>query len=81
MLTLAKVYADLVEYAFDVHRRMLYEALRWPTPKDPASEWQAGQEVTQYLWRGSDQSYPIFTDQPSLLPAEPRPKEGQENNS
>lgn len=64
MLSAATIYADLVESAFDVHRQALYHALRWPLPRDPASEQQIGQELTQYLWRGSDQDYPTFVNPP-----------------
>ena len=59
----AVIYGDLVEAAFDIHRRSLYEALRWPLPKDPREERSTGMQVTQYLYRGSDAPRPRFTEQ------------------
>jgi hypothetical protein len=57
----AETYGDLVESAFDIHRVALYEALRWPLPENPAEERAAGERLTSYLWRGSDDSQPTFT--------------------
>ena len=57
----AEVFADLVEAAFDLHRRRLYDALRWPLPADPADEFATGPLLTTYLWRGSDAATPTFT--------------------
>ena len=57
----AAVYSDLLESAFDVHRRLLYEALAWPLPRTPAEERALGEALTQYLWRGSDEPSPTFT--------------------
>ena len=37
-----------------------YKALRWPLPKNPAEEHKIGQELTKYLWRGSNQNSPNF---------------------
>jgi hypothetical protein len=56
------VYADLLESVYDVHRMVLYQALRWPLPDNPETEWQSGQQVSNYLWRGSRQNQPTFTD-------------------
>jgi hypothetical protein len=61
MLRAAATYGDLLVAAFDVHRRSLYNGLRWPLPSDPASELATGHEITQYLWRGSSKSVPQFT--------------------
>jgi hypothetical protein len=57
----AEVFADLVEAAFDVHRVSLYEALRWPLPSDPADEHKSGALLTEYLWKGSREDFPVFT--------------------
>jgi hypothetical protein len=57
----AAVYGDLLESAFDVHRRLLYEALDWPLPRTPAEERALGEALTEYLWRGSDEFEPTFT--------------------
>jgi hypothetical protein len=62
MLAAAEVYADVIESVFDVHRRILYQALRWPLPDNPAAEWQSGKQLSSYLWRGSHQPQPTFTD-------------------
>jgi hypothetical protein len=63
MLGAATIYAELVEGCYDVHRRLLYEALRWPLPVTPAEERQRGEEITAYLWRGSGSkaTTPTFT--------------------
>lgn len=52
VLSAARVYADLVEAAFDLHRPALYDALRLQRPAKPADEPAAGQQVTDYLWEG-----------------------------
>jgi len=56
----AKTYGQLVESAFDLHRHLLYKSLRWPLPENPADEKQAGKKLTAYLFRGSDESEPVF---------------------
>jgi hypothetical protein len=61
MLGAATIYAELVEGCYHVHRRLLYEALRWPLPVTPAEEPQRGEEMTAYLWRGSKETTPTFT--------------------
>ncbi len=58
----AAIYADLVEALYDVHRMDLYRALRWPLPANPAEELVAGRRLTEYLWRGSSESHPAFTE-------------------
>jgi hypothetical protein len=60
----AQVFGDLVEAAYDQHRTVLYTQLRWPLPTNPHEEKEAGQRLTAYLWRGSDDTAPTFT-QPS----------------
>ena len=59
--TRAEVFADLVEAAYDLHRSSLYQQLRWPLPDNPQMEHRSGEQVTKYLWRGSDASDPEFT--------------------
>ncbi|KQR80332.1 hypothetical protein ASF98_18735 [Arthrobacter sp. Leaf337] len=58
----AQVYADQVEALFDLYRRQLYEALRWPLPRDPDHEREQGRLLTTYLWRGLGGPEPRFTD-------------------
>jgi hypothetical protein len=62
MLQSAEIYGQLVESAFDVHRKSLYESLRWPLPANPSEEHKMGEKLTAYLWRGSDLTVPTFTD-------------------
>jgi hypothetical protein len=57
----AAVYGDLIEGTFAAHRHLLYEALRWPLPSDPAAELTSGKLLSAYLWRGSDATEPEFT--------------------
>lgn len=57
----AEVFAELVEGCFDLYRTALYTQLRWPVPKTPAKEQDAGQNLTRYLARGSDANFPVFT--------------------
>jgi hypothetical protein len=56
-----EVFGDLVESAFDLHRRELYAALRWPPPADPNDERASGALLTEYLWRGLRGVVPKFT--------------------
>lgn len=58
----AEVVADLLETVFDLHRPALYEQLRWPLPCNPQEEHASGLGLTEYVARGSDASYPNFTD-------------------
>jgi hypothetical protein len=51
-LDAAEVYATLIEATFDLHRHLLYQALRWELPKDPQEERRVGQQLTNYLWLG-----------------------------
>ena len=57
----SEIYGELLEASFDLHRTTLYESLRWPLPATPADEQKAGEELTAYLWRGSDRTAPVFT--------------------
>ena len=52
-LSAARVYGDLLEAAFDLYRFELYEALRFPLPKDTSEEKAKGEELTAYLFYGS----------------------------
>ncbi|WP_416986130.1 hypothetical protein [Streptomyces sp. T028] len=61
LLTAAARYADIVESCFDVHRRLLYEALRWPVPASPEKEQSEGVRVSDYLRSGSRAATPVFT--------------------
>ncbi|MGW7404856.1 hypothetical protein ACWGI9_14170 [Streptomyces sp. NPDC054833] len=54
VLSNAIAYGDLFRASVDLHRRALYTALSWPLPANPAAERRAGEELTEYLWRGSD---------------------------
>jgi hypothetical protein len=58
----AALYGTLLEAAFDVHRRMLYDALCWPLPADPQEEPEIGARLTSYLWRGSHQASVRFSE-------------------
>jgi hypothetical protein len=51
-LDAAEVYATLIEATFDLHRHLLYQALRWDLPKDPKEERRVGKQLTDYLWLG-----------------------------
>ena len=62
MIQSAQVYGSLLESAFDLYRFQLYKALHWPLPKTPAEERDLGQKLTDYLWHGSEQTFPEFTD-------------------
>jgi len=61
LVSSAAAYGDLVEAAFDIHWRLLYEALEWPQPRTPAEQKAFGEALTEYLWRGSDATTPTFT--------------------
>jgi len=60
ILQAAKVYGQLLESSFDLYRHLLYKELRWPLPKSPAEEKVQGEQLTAYLWRGSEQDTPKF---------------------
>lgn len=64
----AEVYGQLVDAAFDVHRTVLYEHLRWPLPKHPRDELAHGAVLTSYLSGGSDAVHPRFTLPPPMEP-------------
>jgi hypothetical protein len=52
-LEAASTYGELIEAAFDLHRNLLYQSIRWNIPPDPDVEKRVGQELTQYLRRRS----------------------------
>lgn len=60
-MSAALAYSDLLDSIFDLHRTALYQSLRWPFPENPYDEHQMGKQITNYLWRGSDDTTPIFT--------------------
>jgi hypothetical protein len=53
MLARARGYGALVQAAFDLHRRKIYEGLGWPFPQSPEEEAMCGLSVTNFLWRGT----------------------------
>lgn len=61
LLAEARVFGDLLESAFDLHRTALYSSLGWQLPVHPADERTRGRELTQYLRRGSALRTPEFT--------------------
>ena len=52
MLNAARLFGDLVETAFDLHRMKLYDALHLPRPTSAADERGHGEVVTRLLWQG-----------------------------
>lgn len=61
ILGTARLYCDLVPAAYDVHRRLLYDALKWPYPANPSEERAQGIRLTLYLRAGSRDAKPTFT--------------------
>jgi len=61
MLQTAGVYGQLVESSFDLYRSLLYKQLRWTLPNNPAEERTQGEQLTAYLWRGSNEELPSFS--------------------
>lgn len=62
ILQAAMVYGQLLESSFDLYRHLLYKELRWPLPQNPAEEKAQGEQLTTYLWRGSAQDMPKFSN-------------------
>ena len=58
----AGVYGELLRAAFDLYRVLLYKALRWPLPLNPAEEEQVGRRLTYFLQRGSRGKTPYFIE-------------------
>jgi hypothetical protein len=53
VLTAARVYADLLESSFDVHRLALYDAVGLDRPAILGDELADGERLTAFLWRGT----------------------------
>jgi hypothetical protein len=66
-----ETFAVLVESCYDLHRRLLYAALHWPVPTDPADERRRGRQITTYLVAGSKRAVPTFIDDAPAPPAAP----------
>jgi hypothetical protein len=49
----AIAFADLIDAAFDLYHRSLYDALGWPYPKNSLEEIVLGSFLTEFLWRGT----------------------------
>jgi hypothetical protein len=64
MLAAARTYGELVESCYDIHRGLLYDALRWPRPANPQEEYAAGRRISAYLSAGSRLASPTFTNPP-----------------
>ncbi|MEO3852570.1 hypothetical protein ABGB09_33965 [Streptomyces sp. B8F3] len=66
LLPAAATFGSVVESCFDVHRRLLYQAVHWPLPLNPRDEHAAGTRLTTYLCAGSRRPEPVFVapDQP-----------------
>jgi hypothetical protein len=58
----ALLYGELMDSAYDLYRREIYSALRWPMPGNPSEERELGNSLTSYLLRGSDLDQPTFTE-------------------
>ncbi|MDM8561299.1 hypothetical protein [Candidatus Parabeggiatoa sp. HSG14] len=55
ILQAAQVYGQLVESSFDLYRFLLYNELHWPLPQNSFEEKKQGKQLTEYLWRGSEE--------------------------
>jgi hypothetical protein len=64
MLAAARTYGELVESCYDIHRGLLYDALRWPRPANPRAEFTAGRRISAYLAAGSRRDTPAFNPAP-----------------
>lgn len=53
ILDAANLYADLIKATFDLYRHLLYASLRWQLPTEPSEERRVGEQLTEYLFRGS----------------------------
>lgn len=53
-------YADLLESSFDLHHTALFQALRWPLPRNPLEEQATGTAVSRYLWYPDRSPEPTF---------------------
>lgn len=64
VLNTAAVYVDLLESTFDIHRHLLYHAIRHKLPDHPEKEIQQGEKLTKYLWRGQYQKSDFYYNPP-----------------
>ena len=53
LLRRAGAFGDLTEATFAVHRFELYAKLAFPAPTTPEEDRIVGEQVTEYLWRGT----------------------------
>ncbi len=53
LIPVAMTYADLLETAFDLYRRKLYETIGWPLPNVGEEEIEAGKRLSEFFWRGT----------------------------
>ncbi|SCK09683.1 hypothetical protein [Streptomyces sp. WMMB 322] len=60
----AQHFGNLIEAAYDLHHIALYRQVRWPLPENPQDQRVQGEQLTAYLWRGSDDVQPTFTEPP-----------------
>jgi hypothetical protein len=56
----AESFGEVIESCFDVHRGLLYQAVRWPRPTSPQDERKRGAQLNTYLYAGSSHAAPIF---------------------
>lgn len=52
LLATAMAYADLLDAAFDLYGHELYRALNRPVP-EAEKEKEAGERLSEFLWRGT----------------------------
>jgi hypothetical protein len=60
ILDSAILYGELIESVFDLYRTALYQSLRFPLPTNPSEELAIGLQITEYLFRGSQRTTPLF---------------------
>lgn len=61
MIPAAGTFGKMMVSCYDVHRTLLYTALRWPLPENPRQEPARGRQITAYLATGSHGPSPTFT--------------------
>lgn len=62
-------YGELVDASYALHRGLLYDAVRWPTPRDD-EEVAWGYALTTALWRGPALAQPPRSSTVPLCPEE-----------
>lgn len=60
-LQAAGTYSDLLRSTFDLYRFNLYEQARWPLPPSPTGEKDHGEELSEFLFRGTADGDVRFT--------------------